>query len=113
MTYARVVEGVVQSIAIFLSAKPVCNVPCFALGCAVIESMRGRGLATEIVTKGMDEMLNGLKRNRLLEFYVEGVVATSNVASNALARRLLSESPRAGKDTVSGKPAFIYLKLLK
>ena len=61
----------------------------------------------------MDEMLKGLKRNGILEFYVEAVVATSNVASNRLARTSLSECPSAGTDAISGKAVFQYLKLLK
>jgi hypothetical protein len=113
LTYAKVVAGVVQSIAIFVEAKPVQKVPCFGLGCAVIESVRGQGLATEIVMKAMDELQNGLKRNRIPQFYVEGVAAKSNAASNRLAKRLLSDSPRDGTDTISGEPVFAYLKLLK
>jgi hypothetical protein len=113
LTYARVVAGIVQSIALFVSAEPVGRIPCMALGCAVIESMRGRGLGTETVVKAMDELWNGLKRKGVREFYVEGVVATSNVASNRLARRLLSDSPRTGIEAISGEPALIYLRLLK
>jgi hypothetical protein len=113
ITYAKVVAGVVQSIAIFVVAEPVANVPCFALGCAVIESMRGQGWAKEIVRKAMDEMQKGLKRNGVLQFYVEGIVSTSNVASNRLAKRMLSDSPRAGTEGISREPIFQYLKLLK
>ena len=87
LTYAMVVAGAVQAIAIFVEAEPVGRVPCFALGCAVIESMRGRGLAKEIVMKAMEELQKGLKRNRIVQFYVEAVAATSNVAFIRLARR--------------------------
>src|SRR5437867_8162153 len=110
LTYATVAAGIVQSLAIFIPAEPVGDVPCFAVGCAVIESMRGRGLAKETLRKAMDEMLKGLKRNGILEFYVEAVVATSNVASNRLARTSLSECPSAGTDAISGKAVFQYLK---
>ena len=60
--------------------------------------MRGRGLAKETLRKAMDEMLKGLERNRILEFYVEAFVPTSDVAANRLARTLFSESPTARTD---------------
>jgi hypothetical protein len=113
LTYARIVAGIVQAITIFVPAEPVGHIPCFSLGYAVIESMRGRGLAKETVMKAMDEMLKGLKRNGIRKFYVEAIVATSNVASNRLARRLLSDSPSDGTDAISGDPIFQYLKLFK
>jgi hypothetical protein len=112
LTYARIDGRIVQSIAVFVEAEPVHGVPCFSIGWAVIESMRGQGLATEIVQKAMAELLKGLKRNRIHKFYVEGIVATSNVASNRLAKRLLSDSPKAGTEAISGEPIFQYLKLL-
>lgn len=112
-TYVKVVAGVVQSIALCVLAEPVNGVPCIALGYAVVESMRGRGLAREIVEKAIDEMLNGLRRNGIREFYVEAVVATSNIASNRLARRLISDSPTPGTDAVSGEKIFQYLRLIK
>jgi hypothetical protein len=113
LTYASVAGGIVQSIAVFVTAEPVNGVPCFALGYAVIEAMRGRGLAKDIVVKAMAEMQKGLKRNGMREFYVEAVVGTSNIASNRLANRLLSDSPKLGTDATSGEPIFQYLKLLK
>jgi hypothetical protein len=113
LTYASIADGIVQSIALFLMVDPLDGVPCFALGWAVIESMRGRGLATETMVKAMEELQKGLKRNGIHKFYVEAIVARSNVASNRLASRLVSDSPTTGTDAISGVPIFKYLKLLK
>ena len=113
LTYARLEAGVVQYIAILVSAEPVNRVPCFALGCAVTKSMRGRGFATEIARQAIAELQNGLKRNGVRQFYVEAVVAKSNEPSNRLAKSLLSDSPSRGTDAISGEPVFCYLKLFE
>src|SRR5205823_1242246 len=81
-TYARIVKGIVQSTVIFVPAEHVDGIPCLAIGYAVIESKRGRGLATKTVEKAMEDMLRGLQRNGIPKFYVEAIVATSNTASN-------------------------------
>jgi hypothetical protein len=113
LTYASIAAGIVQSIAVFLQVKSVGRVACFHLGCAVIEPRRGRGLGTETVVQALDELRTGLKRNGIREFYLEAVAAKTNVASNRLARRLLSDATRDGTDTISGEPVFHYLKLIK
>lgn len=113
LTYARIVSGKVQSIALFTPAEPIDGIPCFGLGYAVVESMRGHGLAKRTVSNAIDELRNGLKRNDIKEFYVEAIVSTSNVASNSLARRLLSDAPSTGTDAFSGEPILQYAKLIK
>lgn len=112
ITYANVRGGEVVAIAIFVITEPVHGVPCFQLGYAVVESMRSQGLASDIVVKGMRELLNGLKRNGATQFYVEAVIAADNEHSNKLAKRFLSDTPQETKDSVSGESALQYLKLL-
>jgi len=113
LTYATIAGGIVQSIALFLMVDPLAGVPCFPLGWAVIESMRGRGVATETMVKAMEELRKGLKKKGIRKFYVEAIVATSNVASNRLARRLISDCPTTGTDAISSEPIFKYLRLLE
>lgn len=113
ITYANVQGGKVVAIALFAEAGRIEGIPCFQLGYAVIESMRKQGLASEIVSKGMEELINGLKRNGAKKFYVEAVIGTDNEPSNRLAKRLLSVQPEAITDEFSNEPAFQYLKLVE
>lgn len=113
ITYANVQKGKVVAIALFVMADPVSGVPCFQLGYAVNESMRRQGLASDIVRKGMEELLNGLKIHGAKQFYVEAVVAVTNEPSNRLAKRLLSDAPKEIEDEFSGEPALQYLRLVE
>jgi hypothetical protein len=106
-------RGKVLSISLFALTEPVSGIPCFQIGYAVVESMRQKGLASDIVAKGIHELRNGLKRNGAQQFYVEAVVAVPNTASNKLAKRLLSDNPKPCVDAYSGKPAMQYLKLIE
>jgi len=111
-TYAALENGVVQCIVQFVTAEPIEGLPCLSLGCATMEGARNRGLATDTLTKAIDEMRSGLKRRGIRRFYVEGVVSTSNGASQKVAARVLSSQPTAGTDDHSGEPIFQYVKLI-
>jgi hypothetical protein len=113
ITYARIRGDQVEAIAIFALAEPVQGIPCFGLGYAVIEPLRHRGLASATVRAALEELTHGLRRAGRLPFYVDAVVARTNLASNKLAMRLISESPEAGTDALSGEPIFQYLKRIE
>ena len=113
LTYAKTTGRTVEGIALFVHTDPIDGIPCFQTGYAVIETIRRKGVGSDIVTKGIEEMKNGLRRNGVKEFYVEAVVGVGNVASNKLAKRLLSDTPEEITDELSGEQAFQYLKLIK
>jgi len=113
LTYTRITEGFVLSVVVFIMAAPIDGVACFTVGYAVLESMRGRGVATQTVQWAMDELLNGLKRNGITKLYVEALESISDVPANRLAKRLFSESPTKSTEKLSGKPVYRYLKLLQ
>jgi hypothetical protein len=112
LTYAKLHKSRVQAIVIFIPAEPVDGVPCFGIGYAVAENVRGRGIATQVVPQTIEELRHGFKRNGRLPFYVEAIVAKTNGPSNRLAARLLSTSPAEGADSFSGEPILQYLKLI-
>lgn len=111
-TYAKVGDGKVQSIALFVLTEPIDGLPCFQMGWATVESMRRGGLATEASTKGIEELRNGLKRHGIQKIYLEAIISGSNLPSNILAKRLLSGSPVSCTDAFSGEPAMRYLRML-
>jgi GNAT superfamily N-acetyltransferase len=112
-TYAQVQAGAVQAIMSFVLVEPVQGVPCFQMGYAVIETMRGQGIGARIVEHAIDELRHGLGRTPAKEFYLEAVVSDSNVASNKIARRLISHSPKSCSDCFSGEPAHQYLRRIQ
>lgn len=114
ITYAMISgAGIVKGIAIFTPVEPIDGVVTFGLGYAVAQQFRGEGLAAEIVTKAIEELRNGMARNGLREFYLEAIVGTNNAPSNAVARRVISDSPKDGTDAISGEPILAYVKLVR
>lgn len=109
-TYAQVDGKSVQAIALIVLTEPLEALPCFQLGFAVVEPLRGRGVGSRIVRQAMDELVNGLSRTPMKEFYLEAVVSRENHASIAILKRLISEPPKSCKDGFSGDSAFQYLQ---
>ncbi len=112
-TYAAIEQGKVIAISMFVLVDPVNGTPCFQTGYAVIESRRKQGLGSAILAKGIEELRNGLKRQGPAKFYVEGIVAVSNIPSNQLAAKWISATPKPCADCFSGEPSMQYLKLIE
>jgi len=112
-TYAKIEKGKVLSISLFVHVDAVDRVPCFQIGYAVVESKRQQGMASEIVAKGIEEMVNGFKKRGSGKFYVEAIVAESNAPSNKVARRSLSGAPKPCVDAFSAEPSMQYLRLVE
>jgi hypothetical protein len=113
LTYARVTSRRVEAVSIFCHNVYIEGIPCFQTGYAVIESMRRNGLASDLVSRGIEEMRNGFAKHGGKRFYVEAVVGLTNTASNRLAKFLLSDTPETITDQFSRKPALRYVKLVE
>lgn len=113
ITYASIEKGKVQGLAVFGMNGHIEDSPCFQVGYAVLEAKRQKGLASDLVKKGIEEMRNGFGRNGAKKFYVEAVVGVSNEPSNRLAKRLLAATPEEITDKFSGEPAKRYVKLIE
>jgi hypothetical protein len=111
LTYVAMSNGRAEAIAQFVEADPVNRVPCFSLGYAVQERLRGQGLAGRTVANALVELENGLRRSPLKKYYVEAIVSPSNIPSNRIAARLISDKPVSITDAFSGDPALQYMKL--
>jgi hypothetical protein len=55
------------------------------------------GLGQTLCQKGIEEMRQRFRRQGAKTFYIEAAVVLENMASNRLAKSLLSESPRLSR----------------
>lgn len=109
-TYAFLNGRKALSVALFVLTEPVQGVPCFQMGWATIESERGKGRATDVVSKGLAELINGMRRNGIEKFYIEAVIGEPNTESLRLASKIFSDEPAPCTDSFSGVSALQFLK---
>ncbi len=109
-TYALLDGRVVQAIALFVLIEPYDGLPRFQVGYAVLERFRCRGIGSQVFQESISELTNGLSRTPIKSFYLEAIVAVGNNASNAMARKHISESPIVCKDELSNEDALQYFR---
>ena len=107
-TYVRTQGKKVTALVNITMAEAIEGVLCFAIGYAVPEEERRRGLATQLVKAAIAELQHGLARNGVTTFYIEAVGGKDNIASQKVAAATLTITPREGVDSISGNPVFVY-----
>lgn len=112
-SYARLEQGRVKALAIFVFCDPIDGIPCFNLGYAVPEFYRNRGYASEMIEKGIAELRHGLGRHGIKAFYVEAVVSKDNVASQRVASKIISPTYTETTDAETGYPILAYGRLVE
>lgn len=114
LSYALIDNGRVRAFVTYIPGEPYNGLPCFSIGYAVPEKFRNQGLGAEVIEKSIDELKNGYSRNGISKFYVEAVVAESNVPSQKLAEKAISPTvDRTGHDSYSGEPALTYMRYVE
>ncbi|QOY51190.1 N-acetyltransferase [Candidatus Sulfurimonas baltica] len=112
-SYAKILNGEIQSYTVFVMAEPIDGTVCLNLGYAVPKKYRNQGFAQDILKKSIIELKNGLGRNNIKEFYLEAIIGTDNEVSQKIASNIISNSPKKCKDAYSGQDALAYTKLIK
>lgn len=112
MTYALIKNGEPIALLTLINAEPMKGFPCFNIGYAVDKAHRSIGHGKEILRKAFDELTNGFKRAGFPHLYLEAIVSTENTHSNKLANSMLDNNPMSCTDSVSGQPAFQYVRQL-
>lgn len=114
LTYALIEEDVVKATVVYVQTEPIKGVLCFDVGYSVADGFRNQGIAARVLEKSIIEMTHGLGCY-IKRFYIEAVIGTSNLASQKVATKVLSpESARREViDSVSGQPAFVYIRLIE
>ena len=111
-TYVWLYGLIVKAYAVMIATDPVQDLPCFRASVVVPTAFRGKGHAKGVLQAAMAELKNGLSRNNVSSFYVEAIVNADDVAGQRVAEAVLSATPLAVKDPVSGLPALRYLRKL-
>lgn len=113
-SYARVEQGQVRSLVMFVSGGTINGVPCFDVGYAVAAPWQGRGYAKEIIAQGIEELSAGLRQaTGLTAFWIIAVIDVENYASQSVAKSVLSSTPEKIVDESSGSPALVFRRLIK
>lgn len=109
ITYARVIDGTVQAIVVFLPVEAYQKQKCMQVGYAVAPQFRKRGIAAETLKQSLVEIQNGFK-NKMKSFFVEAVVSVDNIASKKIAERIISPEYKQIADKASGQPALQFFR---
>jgi hypothetical protein len=109
-TYVRLEGTTVTAFVELAPCEPIDGTPCFSIGYAVPQAYRNQGRAKDAIRAALSEMQHGLGRIGLSVFYVEAIVEADNKPSQRVAEQVISDTPIAVTDQVSGLPAFQYVR---
>ncbi len=111
-SYAKIVDGIVQVVAIFGLADDLDGIPCYNLGYAVNESLRGRGLALEAINRGLNDLKEKLGLANMKTFYIEAIVDKTNLASVKVAEKFFSTRGKMTQERISGTRSLHFKRLI-
>lgn len=106
--FAKIVGNEVQALAIFGLVDPIDGAECWAVGYAVSEKYRRRGLAIEAFNTGIQELKILLSRIMMKSFFVEAVIDAENIPSVKIAEKLFLCSGTKIVDGESERPALWF-----
>lgn len=111
--YVKIIDREVQALAMFPQEKLFNSVPVYSVGYAVCENRRGKGLAVEAVTTGIEDLKVILGRSGIKKFYVEALIDKTNSYSIKVAEKIFSTSGTPHTDDETGIPALLFYKLIQ
>lgn len=110
LTYVRLEGRKVTAMVQFIKCDPVDGEPCFSVGWAVPEELRGQGRAGEALIAAVKELRHGFAPHGMGAFWVEGVVGANNKASQRVAEKVISAPVSEDTDCYAGVPIVQYLR---
>lgn len=110
-TYTRLLRnGVSTGISILVMVDPYEGLPCFQVGYAVPEKLRGKGFATDVLTASIKELRAGLTLNGVnVPLFIEAMIDKKNEASIRVAEKVLGPRLRETVDKETGTPAYQFM----
>jgi len=112
-TYVRLKGKTVTALVMFALDEPIKRTLCFGIGYAVPDAYRNQGRAQEALIAALSELQHGLGRAGITDFYVEAIVGADNKSSQRVAEHVISNTPVAVKEKISGLPAFQYIRRIE
>lgn len=111
MTYVRLEhQRKVTAMVQFIPCDRVDGEPCFSVGWAVPEKLRGQGRAGEAFIAAVKELRHGFAPHGMTVFWVEGIVGADNTASQRVAEKVISAPVSTNIDSSAGVPIVQYLR---
>lgn len=109
-TYTRLQDKVSTGISIFVMVEPYQDLPCFQVGYAVPEGLRGQGMATDILKASIRELRAGLTRARVnVPIFIEALIDKENKDSLRVAEKVLGSYVKETFDEKTGTPAYQFV----
>jgi hypothetical protein len=112
-TYAKLDGQTVQSIVFFVAVRSIEGFGRLQVSVATAEGLRGRGLATETLAKGIDELRHALAKQGPDTFWLDAVVPNANEPAVRLAQKLIADTSMRFKDPDTGEPAGLYRRMVE
>lgn len=112
-SYAKRVNGEVQALATFGQEDPINGVDCYSVNYSVGKKHRRRGLAVEVVNTGIEELRKEFSRLKIKCFYVDAMIAETNINSIKVAKKLFPRPGIPKSDLFSGTPSLYFNKLIE
>ncbi len=114
MTYARIENGVVTALVVFVFADFGSDgIPFFQVGYAVPDPYRRQGRAKSALRSAIAELVHGFSKTGSQSFNIEAVIGVDNIASQRIAAALISNAPTRITDSVSQLPALQYVREIR
>jgi hypothetical protein len=110
LTYLRLERRKVVAMVQIIRCDPVEGEPCFSVGWAVPEELRGQGRAGEAFIAAIKELRHGFAPHGMTAFWVEGIVGADNKASQRVAEKVISAPVSTDTDSFAGVPIVQYLR---
>lgn len=110
LTYVRLERKKVTAMVQFIPCDSVEGEPCFNVGWAVPEEIRGQGRAGEAFIAAVKELRHGFAPHGMACFWVEAIVGADNKASQRVAEKVVSAPISTDTDRFSGVPVVQYLR---
>lgn len=107
-TFVTLDGKAVRAFATFALDGTYRGLPKLAVGYAVPDAFRNKGLAKAILRASIVELKNGFRG--MPPFYVEAVVSEQNFASLRVAEAVLGKELQRSKDRHSGEPAVRFAR---
>lgn len=107
ITYALVEGTTVKATVVFTPNGLFEGKPCFQVGYAVAEPLRGQGLGAQVLRMSIEELTEGF-RKIIPNFYIEAVVSPSNLASLRIAETVIGGTREQIVDQHSGENAIRF-----